>query len=52
MADNGFRRGGLGLLLGALVAIAAITFLVSGGEHFGKKTVQGDNDLPPVTSSR
>ncbi len=50
MADNPEPRGMFGLILGAIVAIAAIIFLVSGGEHFGKKTVTSDADLPPVAT--
>ena len=41
-------NGQFGVLLGALAAIAIAFFLLSGGEHVGKKTVHGDNDLPPV----
>jgi hypothetical protein len=48
MSDNGAPRGKLGALLGVLVAAAAALFLLSGGEHLGKKTVNGDDDLPPV----
>jgi hypothetical protein len=43
-------NGQLGALLGALVAIAIAFFLLIGGEHAGKKTVHGDNDLPPVAT--
>jgi hypothetical protein len=50
MADNQEPTGQLGLILGAAVAIAAAIFLLSGGEHFGKTTVQGDEDLPPIAS--
>jgi len=48
MADNPEPRGMLGIILGAMVAIAAAVFLLSGGEHFGKKSVRSDADLPPV----
>jgi hypothetical protein len=41
-------NGQLGALIGAVVAIAFAFFLLIGGEHVGKKTVHGDNDLPPV----
>ena len=50
MADRK-SDGYFGALLGGLVAVAALVFLLSGGEWGGKKTVQGDQDLPPVTSS-
>jgi hypothetical protein len=42
-------NGQLGALLGALIAIA-FAFFLSGGEHVGKKTVHGDDDLPPVAT--
>ena len=41
----------LGAALGGLVAIAAVMFLLSGGEWGGKKKVMGDEDLPPIASS-
>ena len=34
--------GYIGALLGGLVAIAAVAFLLSGGEWGGKKKVEGD----------
>lgn len=43
--------GYLGVALGGLVAVAAIAFLLSGGEWGGKKKVSGDEDLPPVIST-
>jgi len=48
MADNRARNGKLGALLGVLIAIAALVFLLNGGEHVGKTTVTTDDDLPPV----
>jgi hypothetical protein len=48
MTDNRDSKGSFGIILGAVVAIAAVIFLLSGGEYFGKKTVEGDKDLPPV----
>ncbi len=45
--DNGF----FGLIVGGIVALAAAIFIISGGELGGKKTVEGDQDLPPVASS-
>jgi hypothetical protein len=45
--DSGF----FGLIVGGIVALAAILFIVSGGEFGGKKTVEGDEDLPPIASN-
>ena len=44
--DSGF----FGLLVGGIVALAAIVFIMSGGDLGGKQTVEGDQDLPPVAS--
>jgi hypothetical protein len=49
MADN-TSTGFLGVVLGGIIAVAAIVFIVSGGEFGGEKKVQGDADLPPVAS--
>ncbi|HEY1364731.1 MAG TPA: hypothetical protein VGF60_20980 [Xanthobacteraceae bacterium] len=43
-------NGKLGAILGAIIAAAVIIFLLSGGEHVGKKTVDSDDDLPPVAT--
>ena len=43
--------GYLGALLGGLVAVAAVAFMLSGGEWGGKKKVVGDEDLPPVSTT-
>ncbi len=48
MPDN--RNGTLGLILGGIIALAAAIFILTGGEYGGKKTVQSDDDLPPVTN--
>jgi hypothetical protein len=48
MADNRGPNGTLGAILGALLVVALGIVLLSGGEHFGKKTVNSDADLPPV----
>jgi hypothetical protein len=48
MADNRAPNGRLGAILGALLAVALAVFLLNGGEHMGKKTVNGDDDLPPI----
>jgi len=56
MADNRSPNGGigsLGILITALVAVLALAFLFNGGDrYFGKKTVESDNDLPPVHSTQ
>ena len=41
----------LGALLGGLVVVAALGFLLSGGEWGGNKKVQSDEDLPPIAST-
>src|SRR5213076_2047250 len=46
MTDNRARNGTLGAILGALIAVALAAFLLNGGEHVGKKTVNSDADLP------
>ncbi len=49
---SGNRSSGyFGALIGGLVAAAAVAFLLTGGELGGKKTVYGDDDLPPVATS-
>jgi hypothetical protein len=48
MRDNETSTGSLGAVLGVLIAVAVAGFLLNGGEHLGKKTVAGDDDLPPV----
>jgi hypothetical protein len=52
MADNTGQNVRLGAILGAVVAFAAVIFLLSGGEHFGKKTVTSDADLPPIATAK
>ena len=52
MSENRPASGNLGIILGVVIAIAAGVFLLSGGENFGKKTVNSDADLPPVTTGR
>jgi hypothetical protein len=56
MADNGTPHGAphgtLWAALGALLAVAIAIFLLSGGEHFGKRTVNSDADLPPVATAK
>ena len=52
MPDNRPPNGKLGAVLGALIAIALAFFLLNGGEHMGKKTVNSDSDLPPVAQGQ
>ncbi len=52
MADNQQSTAKLGAILGALIVGAIAVFLLSGGEYFGKKTVNSDADLPPVATVR
>jgi hypothetical protein len=52
MPDNAPSTGKLGAILGALIAVALTVFLLSGGEYFGKKTVNSDADLPPVATAK
>jgi hypothetical protein len=44
-------NGTFGIIVGGVVAVLAAVFILSGGELGGKKTIQGDQDLPPVSSS-
>lgn len=44
-------NGRFGLIVGGIVALAAIMFILSGGELGGKKTVEGDQDLPPLAET-
>ncbi len=46
------QNGGLGLAFGAFVALAALVFIATGGSLGGKKTIDGDEDLPPVASEK
>jgi hypothetical protein len=52
MTDNRARNGKLGAILGAVIAVALAAFLLNGGEHVGKKTVNSDADLPPVATGQ
>lgn len=45
------QSGNLGLIVGAVVFVMAAIFLFSGGELGGKKTIDGDQDLPPVATA-
>jgi len=52
MNDNRTPTGTLGAILGTLIAVALAIFLLSGGEHVGKKTVNSDADLPPIAEGK
>ena len=45
--DNRF----FGIIIGSIVVIAIVIFIFSGGELGGKKTIESDDDLPPVTTT-
>ncbi len=45
------NNGNYGIIVGGLVALAAMIFIFSGGELGGKKTVEGDQDLPPLATA-
>ena len=49
MADNNPSTGTIGLMLGS-VLLAALLFIVTGGQLGGVKEVRSDADLPPVAS--
>jgi hypothetical protein len=48
---NKASNGTFGIIIGGVVAVIAVIFILTGGELGGKKTVQGDQDLPPVATS-
>jgi hypothetical protein len=39
------------LVLGGIVALAAVFFIFTGGELGGKKTIDSDEDLPPIATT-
>ena len=45
------RSGTFGIIVGGVVAAIAVVFILTGGELGGKKTVEGDQDLPPVMTT-
>jgi myosin-crossreactive antigen len=45
------NNGSFGIIVGGIVALAAAVFIFSGGQLGGKKTIEGDRDLPPVVTS-
>ena len=44
-------NGTFGLIIGGLVALAAVVFIFSGGELGGKIVINGDQDLPPIATA-
>jgi len=48
---NKNSNGSFGILIGGVVAVIAAIFILSGGELGGKKTVEGDQDLPPISTT-
>jgi hypothetical protein len=44
-------NGTFGLIVGGLVALAAVFFIMSGGELGGKTVINGDEDLPPIATA-
>ena len=44
-------NGTFGIILGGIVAMVAALFILSGGELGGKKTIEGDQDMPPIADS-
>lgn len=50
MAQHEPKSGLLGFVLGGIVVVAAALFILTGGELGGKKTVEGDKDMPPLAS--
>jgi len=48
---NKDSNGAFGIIIGGVVAVIAAIFILTGGELGGKKTVEGDQDLPPVTTT-
>jgi hypothetical protein len=51
MADNNTpSTGTFGLMLGGLLALAAMVFIATGGQLGGVKEVKSDADLPPIAS--
>jgi hypothetical protein len=44
-------NGTLGIIVGGIFALAAVFFIFGGGEFGGKKTVEGDQDLPPIATA-
>jgi len=52
MSENKQSQRGLAIILSGAVLLAAAVFIVTGGDLGGTKTVEGDHDLPRVTSPK
>jgi len=50
MANNVQPNSHLGAAIGVLVALATLLFYLTNGELGGAKKVDGDGDMPPITS--
>jgi hypothetical protein len=44
-------NGTFGIIVGGIFALAAVFFIFGGGDFGGKKTVGGDQDLPPIAAA-
>ena len=44
-------NGTFGIIVGGIFALAAVFFIFGGGDFGGKKTVWGDQDLPPIAAA-
>lgn len=44
------KSGNVGLLVGGVLAAAAVLFILTGGQLGGVKEIRGDADLPAVAS--
>ena len=44
-------NGTFGIIVGGLVALAAVILIFGGGELGGKTVINGDQDLPPIASA-
>jgi hypothetical protein len=50
MADNRGPTPSFAMIVGGVVLLALAVFLVTGGDLGGTKKIEGDHDLPQVTS--
>lgn len=50
--DRNNNPGSIGLIVGGIVAVVAALFIISGGGLGGKKTIESDRDLPPITETQ